>query len=62
MAEYEHQKKHLEICLAMYAKNLQKDNEIHKTDNNRIMKENVDLIRVIHNHYCLGYSVVSLID
>ena len=32
----------------MLKKNLQKDNEIHRQDNLRIMRENVDLIREIN--------------
>lgn len=47
-AEYRSQKKYLQKSVAMLKKNLEKDNEIHKQDNLRIMKENVDLIREIH--------------
>lgn len=32
----------------MLKKNLQKDNQIHKQDNIRIMKQNVDLIKQIN--------------
>ena len=47
-AEYISQKKYLDKSVAMLKKNLQKDNEIHKQDNIRIMRENVGLIREIN--------------
>lgn len=47
-AEYRSQKKYLQKSVAMLKKNLEKDNEIHKQDNLRIMKENVDLIKEIN--------------
>ena len=47
-SEYRSQKKYLQKSVAMLKKNLEKDNEIHKQDNLRIMKENVDLIREIN--------------
>ena len=43
--EYKNQKKYLEKSIAMLKKNLQKDADIHKHENIRIMKENVDLIK-----------------
>lgn len=45
--EYKNQKKYLEKSIAMLKKNLQKDSEIHKHENIRIMKENVALIKEI---------------
>ena len=45
--EYVSQKKYLEKSVNMLKKNLQKDNEIHKQDNIRIMRENVELIKEI---------------
>lgn len=45
--EYKNQKKYLEKSIAMLKKNLQKDADIHKHENIRIMKENVDLIKEI---------------
>lgn len=33
----------------MLDKNLQKDTDIHKKDNQRIMRENVELIKKINN-------------
>lgn len=36
--EYKNQKKYLEKSIAMLKKNLQKDSEIHKHENIRIMK------------------------
>lgn len=47
-AEYLSQKKYLKTSVKMLKKNLQKDNEIHRQDNLRIMRENVDLIREIN--------------
>lgn len=47
-SEYKSQKKYLQKSVGMLKKNLEKDNEIHKQDNLRIMKENVDLIREIN--------------
>lgn len=47
-SEYRSQKKYLQKSVTMLKKNLEKDNEIHKQDNLRIMKENVDLIREIN--------------
>ena len=43
--EYKNQKKYLEKSINMLKKNLQKDSDIHKHENIRIMKENVDLIK-----------------
>ena len=37
----------MEKSIAMLKKNLQKDADIHKHENIRIMKENVDLIKEI---------------
>lgn len=45
--EYRNQKNYLEKSIAMLKKNLQKDDDIHKHENIRIMKENVDLIKAI---------------
>ena len=45
--ENANQKKYLLKSIAMLKKNLQKDNEIHRHENIRIMKENVDLIKEI---------------
>ena len=45
--EYKNQKKYLEKSINMLKKNLQKDSDIHKHENIRIMKENVDLIKEI---------------
>lgn len=45
--EYKNQKKYLQKSIAMLKKNLQKDSEIHKHENIRIMKENVALIKEI---------------
>ncbi len=45
-AEYVNQRMHLQKCVDMYTKNLSKDSEIHKLNNVRIMRENVDLIFV----------------
>ena len=47
-AEYISQRKYLEKSVAMLKKNLQKDSEIHKQDNLRIMRENVELIKEIN--------------
>ena len=47
-AEYVSQKKYLEKSVNMLKKNLIKDNEIHKQDEIRIMRENIDLIRNIN--------------
>eukprot|EP01017_Pseudomicrothorax_dubius_P039674 TRINITY_DN6112_c0_g1_i2.p1 TRINITY_DN6112_c0_g1~~TRINITY_DN6112_c0_g1_i2.p1 ORF type:complete len:297 (+),score=85.74 TRINITY_DN6112_c0_g1_i2:98-988(+) len=47
-AEYISQKKYLEKSVAMLKQNLTKDNEIHKQDNIRIMRENVELIKEIN--------------
>jgi hypothetical protein len=47
-AEYMSQKKYLEKSVAMLKKNLAKDDEIHKQDNIRIMRENVELIKEIN--------------
>jgi len=47
--EYENQVKYLEKSYNMLVKNLQKDTDIHKKDNQRIMRENVELIREINN-------------
>lgn len=47
-AEYISQKKYLEKSVNMLKKNLIKDNEIHKQDEIRIMRENIDLIRNIN--------------
>lgn len=46
--EYKNQKRYLEKYVAVLKRNLQKDNEIHKHDNVRIMKENVELIKDIN--------------
>ncbi|EWS71110.1 WD40 domain protein (macronuclear) [Tetrahymena thermophila SB210] len=48
MMEYRSQKKNLEKLVNMFKKSLQKDNQIHKDDKIRIMKDNVDLIREIN--------------
>ena len=45
--QYKNQKKYLEKSINMLKKNLQKDSDIHKHENIRIMKENVDLIKEI---------------
>jgi hypothetical protein len=45
--EYINQKKYLEKSITMLKKNLQKDADIHKHENIRIMKENVGLIKKI---------------
>jgi cilia- and flagella-associated protein 57 len=42
------QRKYLEKSVAMLKKNLAKDDEIHKQDNIRIMRENVELIKEIN--------------
>jgi hypothetical protein len=47
-AEYVSQRKYLEKSVQMLKKNLQKDSEIHKQDNLRIMRENVELIKEIN--------------
>jgi cilia- and flagella-associated protein 57 len=47
-SEYISQRNYLEKSVAMLKKNLQKDNEIHKQDNRRIMRENVELIKKIN--------------
>ena len=47
-SEYVSQKKYLEKSVGMLKKNLQKDNDIHKQDNLRIMRENVELIKEIN--------------
>lgn len=47
-AEYVSQRKYLEKSVHMLKKNLQKDSEIHKQDNLRIMRENVELIKQIN--------------
>jgi len=47
-SEYLSQKKYLEKSVGMLKKNLQKDNDIHKQDNLRIMRENVELIKEIN--------------
>lgn len=46
--EYESQLRYLEKSVCMLKKNLEKDQEIHKQDNIRIMKNNVKLIREIN--------------
>lgn len=48
MMEYRSQKKNLEKLVNMFKKSLQKDNQIHKDDKIRIMKDNVELIREIN--------------
>ena len=45
--EYKNQKKYLQKSISMLKKNLQKDSEIHKHENIRIMKQNVALIKQI---------------
>ena len=45
--EYVNQKVYLEKSVAMLKKNLMKDQEIHKQDNIRIMRDNVELIQEI---------------
>jgi len=47
-AEYISQRKYLEKSVGMLKKHLQKDSEIHKQDNLRIMKDNVKLIKKIN--------------
>jgi hypothetical protein len=47
-AEYISQRNYLEKSVNMLKKNLQKDNEIHRQDNRRIMRENVELIKAIN--------------
>lgn len=47
--EYENQKKYLENSANSLKKKLTKDSEIHKQDNYRIMKENIDLIDQIND-------------
>ena len=47
-AEYISQRKYLEKSVSMLKKHLQKDSEIHKQDNLRIMKDNVKLIKEIN--------------
>ncbi len=46
--EYISQKNYLAKSVRMLKKNLLKDNEIHKQDNIRIMRENVELIKEIN--------------
>ena len=46
--EYESQLRYLEKSVNMLKRNLDKDSEIHKQDNMRIMKTNVDLIKEIN--------------
>lgn len=46
--EYESQLRYLEKSVNMLKRNLEKDKEIHKQDNMRIMKTNVDLIKEIN--------------
>lgn len=47
-AEYVSQRKYLEKSVAVLKRHLQKDTEMHKQDNLKIMKENVGLIRKIN--------------
>ncbi len=47
-SEYLSQRKYLEKSVSMLKKNLTKDDEIHKQDNIRIMRENVELIKEIN--------------
>ena len=48
LLEYDSQLRYLETSVNMLKKNLEKDREIHKQDNIRIMKNNVKLIRDIN--------------
>ena len=48
LAEYLAQKKYLEKSVDMLKQNLTKDQMIHKQDNFRIMKDNVQLIKQIN--------------
>ncbi|XP_041357286.1 cilia- and flagella-associated protein 57-like [Gigantopelta aegis] len=47
--EYSRQREHLERSVASLRKKLEKDSEIHKADNVRIMQENVSLIKEIND-------------
>ncbi|XP_028390638.1 cilia- and flagella-associated protein 57-like [Dendronephthya gigantea] len=47
--EYARQREHLERSVASLRKKLEKDNEIHRADNVRIMQENVSLIKEIND-------------
>jgi len=47
--EFLNQLKYLEKSYTMLDKNLEKDIDIHKKDNQRIMRENVELIKKINN-------------
>uniref|UniRef100_A0A0B7A6G0 Cilia- and flagella-associated protein 57 n=1 Tax=Arion vulgaris TaxID=1028688 RepID=A0A0B7A6G0_9EUPU len=47
--EFSRQKEHLERSVANLRKKLEKDSEIHKADNVRIMQENVSLIKEIND-------------
>ncbi|GFR57789.1 cilia- and flagella-associated protein 57-like [Elysia marginata] len=47
--EFSRQKEHLERSVASLRKKLEKDSEIHKADNVRIMQENVTLIKEIND-------------
>ncbi|KAK7495825.1 hypothetical protein BaRGS_00012815 [Batillaria attramentaria] len=47
--EFSRQKEHLERSVASLRKKLEKDSEIHKADNVRIMQENVSLIKEIND-------------
>lgn len=45
--EYENQKRYLENSVNSLKKHLEKETQIHKEDNNNIMKENMELIKQI---------------
>ena len=45
--EYENQKRYLENSVNSLKKRLEKETQIHKEDNNNIMKENMELINQI---------------
>jgi hypothetical protein len=45
--EYENQKRYLENSVNSLKKRLEKETQIHKEDNNNIMKENMELIKQI---------------
>ncbi|XP_076149428.1 cilia- and flagella-associated protein 57-like [Alosa pseudoharengus] len=47
--EYSRQREHLERNVASLKKKLSKDAEVHRAENNKIMKENVSLIREIND-------------
>ncbi|XP_062412043.1 cilia- and flagella-associated protein 57 isoform X1 [Sardina pilchardus] len=47
--EYSRQREHLERNVASLKKKLSKDAEVHRSENNKIMKENVSLIREIND-------------